>query len=314
MYFRPTEPGFVGQFRTVADSRPHSWRGAGGSRPHVRDTVREVLPQFGGVKHLRHPSEVSNTSDVPEGVSEFDPAVGAHRSAMLLAAVNRRNRQDAAALSRHPPPPMRETILVTRPYDARWVLRFLGARALAGVERVVGSTWERATLLAGNPALLRVHVRPGALEIETPVPLDPPTRARLERLFDTRTNPRQIRRALERDLRLRRVIARRPGLRVPGAWDPFEVAVRAIIGQQISVAAAVTVASRLVAAFGTPWPELPGGPWRGFPTAELLASAPLEEVPGLRLRAPVVRALAAAVSSGAVRLDGTWPLDEVIAA
>lgn len=209
---------------------------------------------------------------------------------------------------------MRETIVVTRPYDASWVLSFLGARALAGVERVEGSTWERATLIAGNPALLRVHVRPAALEIETPVPLDPPTRARLERLFDTRTNPRQIRRALERDLRLRRVIARRPGLRVPGAWDPFEVAVRAIIGQQISVAAAVTVASRLVAAFGTPWPELPGGPWRGFPTAEVLASAPLEEVPGLRLRAPVVRALATAVSTAAVRLDGTWPLDEVIAA
>jgi AraC family transcriptional regulator of adaptative response / DNA-3-methyladenine glycosylase II len=209
---------------------------------------------------------------------------------------------------------MRETIVVTRPYDASWVLRFLGARALPGLERVEGKTWERATLLAGAPALLRVHVRPGALEIETPAPLDPSTRARLERLFDTRADPRRIRRALERDLRLRKVMARRPGLRVPGAWDPFEVAVRATIGQQISVAAAVTVARRLVEAFGPPWPELPGGPWRGFPAAEVLASAPIEEVPGLRLRAPVIRALAAAVSSGAVKLDGTWPLEEVIAA
>ncbi|HEY1416997.1 MAG TPA: hypothetical protein VGF41_03805, partial [Myxococcaceae bacterium] len=117
-----------------------------------------------------------------------------------------------------------------------------------------------------------------------------------------------------RDHRLRRVIARRPGLRVPGAWDPFEVAVRAIIGQQISVAAAVTVARRLVEAFGTRWPELPGGPWLGFPSPELLADAPLEDVPGLRLRAPVVRALARAVCSGALRLDGTWPLDRVEAA
>ena len=233
---------------------------------------------------------------------------------MLPAAVNRRNRQDGAALSRHPPGPMRETIVVTRPYDATWVLRFLGARALPGVERVDGSTWERATLLAGTPALLRVHVLPGALEIETPLPLDPSTRARLERLFDTRTDPRRIRRALERDLRLRRVIARRPGLRVPGAWDPFEVAVRAIIGQQISVAAAVTVAGRLVEALGPAWPELPGGPWRGFPAPEVLASAPLEDVPGLRRRAPIIRALAAAVASGALRLDGSWPLDEVGAA
>ena len=119
---------------------------------------------------------------------------------------------------------------------------------------------------------------------------------------------------MQRDLRLRRVIARRPGLRIPGAWDPFEVAVRAVIGQQISVPAAVTVARRLVEAFGPPWSELPGGPWRGFPAPEVLALAPLEEVPGLRLRAPVVRALAAAVVSGALRLDGTCPLDDVVAA
>ena len=209
---------------------------------------------------------------------------------------------------------MRETLTVRRPYDASWVLAFLGTRALPGVERVVGSTWERATLLGGRPALVRVEVRSGSLEVETPAVLDADTRARLERLFDTRTHPGEVRRALGRDLRLRRVIARRPGLRVPGAWDPFEVAVRAIIGQQISVAAAVTVARRLVETFGTPWPELPGGPWLGFPSPELLAVAPLEDVPGLRLRAPVVRALARAVCSGALRLDGTWPLNRVEAA
>jgi AraC family transcriptional regulator of adaptative response / DNA-3-methyladenine glycosylase II len=182
------------------------------------------------------------------------------------------------------------------------------------VERVDGSTWRRATLLAGRPALLAVDVRPDALEVETLVPLDAEIRTRLERLFDTRTNPRHIRRALHRDLRLRRVMARRPGLRVPGAWEPFEVAVRAIIGQQISVAAAVTVAHRLVEAFGTPMPDLPGGPWRGFPRPDVLASAPLEDVPGLRLRAPVVRALARAVQSGAVRLDGSLPLGDVVSA
>lgn len=206
---------------------------------------------------------------------------------------------------------MREVLPVTRPYDARWVLQFLGARALPGLERVEGSTWQRATLLGGRPALLGVEARPGALEVETPEPLDPPTRARLERLFDARTDLTRVRRALEGDRRLRRAIARRPGLRVPGAWEPFETAVRAVIGQQISVAAAVTVAQRLVEALGTPFPGLPGGPWRGFPTPQTLASAPLEEVPGLRLRAPVIRALARAVCSGALRLDGTWSLDEV---
>jgi AraC family transcriptional regulator of adaptative response / DNA-3-methyladenine glycosylase II len=206
---------------------------------------------------------------------------------------------------------MREVLAVTRPYDARWVFQFLGARALPGLERVVGSTWERAVLLGGQPALLRVEARSRALEVESPKRLDPPTRARLERLFDTRTDLTEVRRMLDADLRLRRAIARRPGLRVPGAWEPFETAVRAVIGQQISVAAAVTVARRLAEAFGTPFPGLPGGPWRSFPTPETLASAPLEEVPGLRLRAPVVRALARAVCSGALRLDGSWSLAEV---
>jgi len=98
---------------------------------------------------------------------------------------------------------------------------------------------------------------------------------------------------------------------VPGAWDPFETAVRAVIGQQISVAAAVTVARRLLEAFGAPFPALPGGPWRGFPTPETLACARLETIPGLRLRAPVVRALARAVCSGELRLDGSWPLAQV---
>ena len=209
---------------------------------------------------------------------------------------------------------MRERLVVTAPYDAGWVLSFLGARALPGVERVEDSTWERATLLAGRPALVRVHARRGGLEVDAPAPLDAPTRARLERLFDTRTDVRRVRAALSVDARLRRAMARRPGPRVPGAWEPFETAVRAIIGQQISVAAAVTVARRLVEVLGTSWPGLPGGPWRGFPSPEVLASAPLEDVPGLRLRAPVIRALASAVCSGALRLDGSWPLERVEAA
>jgi hypothetical protein len=77
---------------------------------------------------------------------------------------------------------MRETIPVTRPYDADWVLRFLGTRALPGIERVEAATWQRATLISGKPALLHVNVRARSLEVESPVPLDPPTRARLERL------------------------------------------------------------------------------------------------------------------------------------
>jgi AraC family transcriptional regulator, regulatory protein of adaptative response / DNA-3-methyladenine glycosylase II len=204
---------------------------------------------------------------------------------------------------------MRERLEVTQPYDAAWVLGFIGARALPGVERVEGAVWQRAALVSGRPALIEVRARAGGLTVEVPGPLEPSTRARLERVFDTRTDMHEVHRMLGRDRRLRRAIERRPGLRVPGAWDPFETAVRAVIGQQISVAAAVTVARRLVEALGVHWPELPGGPWRAFPSPEVLATARLEEVPGLRLRAPVIRGLARAVVEGALRLDGSWPLE-----
>jgi len=209
---------------------------------------------------------------------------------------------------------MRDRLLIQRPYDSAWVLAFLGARALPGVERVTGTTWERATVLRARPALVRVHAVARGLEVESTSPLDAAARAPLDRLFDTRTDIRAVHAVLGRDPRLRSAMAAHPGLRVPGAWDPFETAVRAVIGQQISVVAAVTVARRLVEVLGTPYPGLGGGPWRSFPSPEVLATAPLEEVPGLRLRAPVVRALAAAVVSGALRLDGTWPLERVEAA
>jgi len=112
---------------------------------------------------------------------------------------------------------VRKKLAVTAPYDADWVLAFLGARALPGVERVEGSTWMRATLVRGEPAVLRVHAGARGLEVESPAPLDALTVRRLERLFDTRTDVAQVRAALLRDARLRRPMERRPGLRVPNA-------------------------------------------------------------------------------------------------
>src|SRR5438270_13768197 len=78
--------------------------------------------------------------------------------------------------------PMRELLSTTPPYDSDWVLAFLGARALPGVERVTGATWERATLSQGRPVLVRVHAVTDGLEVESTTPLDGATRARLDRL------------------------------------------------------------------------------------------------------------------------------------
>jgi AraC family transcriptional regulator of adaptative response / DNA-3-methyladenine glycosylase II len=181
------------------------------------------------------------------------------------------------------------------PLDFAALLRFFAPRALQGVEEVSGEVWRR-TLREG---VLEVRSRADALEVRLPPVLAPKAlqiAARVSHVFDLRADPQAIRRHLAKDSVLCRYL--KPGLRVPGAWDPFEMAVRAILGQQITVAGARNLADRLVQQFGE---TLPHG--RLFPTAEKLAEAELTGMPASRARA--VSELARAVASGRVRLDGT---------
>ena len=105
----------------------------------------------------------------------------------------------------------------------------------------------------------------------------------------------------------------RPGLRPPGTWDPFEAGVRVILGQQITIAAASTIAGRLVARLGTPVPGLRGlGLTHTFPSPSTLADADLDGLGMPRARRRTVRAFARAVANDALRLDGSVGLDELV--
>ncbi|RAX29358.1 DNA-3-methyladenine glycosylase 2 family protein, partial [Enterococcus sp. HPCN18] len=108
-------------------------------------------------------------------------------------------------------------------------------------------------------------------------------------------------------------IAERPGLRVPGGGDGFEVGVRAVLGQQVSVAAATTFARRLVDAYGAHLPGMPSEFDRQFPAPEVLAEAPLESIGLPRTRAATVRALAAACASGQLDFGPGQALEEFVA-
>src|SRR5882724_5121221 len=94
-----------------------------------------------------------------------------------------------------------------------------------------------------------------------------------------------------------------PGLRVPGCWNGFELAVRAILGQQVSVKGATTLAGRIAKSFGQPFSG-PSGLTHIFPTPETLADAKLSSVGLTTKRAETIRALARAVCSGEIRFDG----------
>jgi 3-methyladenine DNA glycosylase/8-oxoguanine DNA glycosylase len=125
-------------------------------------------------------------------------------------------------------------------------------------------------------------------------------------VFDLGADPAVIRGHLRRDVALRPWVDRCPALRVPGAWNGFELAIRAIIGQQISVAAATTITGRVATRWGEP---LGDGRHVVFPRPEALVDADLASIGVPRARGETLRRLARAVATGALSLDpGTDPL------
>ena len=124
----------------------------------------------------------------------------------------------------------------------------------------------------------------------------------IRKMFDLNADWPTIGRALKKDAVLAELIAAAPGLRVPGAWNGFELATRAILGQQVTVKGATTLAGRLVQAFGRPISG--NGISHLFPAPDVVAGATLESIGLPRARAESIRALARAVSDGACVLMG----------
>lgn len=197
------------------------------------------------------------------------------------------------------------------PHDFAGMLTFLRDRSLPGVEVVGETSYQRVIApLDGTsaPGWLRVSAWPGdepALKLE--LHNAPPSRLleivnRLRRMFDLDADPIAIATALSASERMRPLLEANPGVRLPSGWDGFEIAVRAILGQQISVAAARTLAARIGARFGRALPADFGAPGLThlFPTPEALADADLGEIGLPRARADAVRTVARALLDGRV--------------
>jgi AraC family transcriptional regulator of adaptative response / DNA-3-methyladenine glycosylase II len=181
---------------------------------------------------------------------------------------------------------------------------FLAARALAGVEAIEGASYRRTVRVAAadkeylgwidiglspNKPALRVAVSASLARVL------PPVLSRVKALMDLSCNPTEVAKALGK------LAERHPGIRVPGSFDGFEVAVRAIIGQQVTVAAARTVAGRFAASLGDPIDTPFDGLTTVFPSAARVADTPVGLIarlgmPGVRARAVVV--LARSVANG----------------
>jgi AraC family transcriptional regulator of adaptative response / DNA-3-methyladenine glycosylase II len=206
-----------------------------------------------------------------------------------------------------PPSTVRQSLSYCPSLDWGSLLGYLAARATPGIESVgAGGRYWRSIRLRGHYGYVAVGQAAAGdlLQVELSamlLPVLPSLLARLRRLFDLDADPCAVTAHLSRDPVLQPLVARRPGLRVPGAADGFELALRAVLGQQVTVRGATTLAGRLARLLAEPLSGAPPGITHLPVSAERLADASLASVTGIGLpgaRAGCVLALARAAAAG----------------
>ena len=204
------------------------------------------------------------------------------------------------------------------PLDWKLFVDYFEPRAIPGVESVAGDIYRRTVCIEGKAGWIEVEHVPDAshLLLRSFVPSAPElirSVERVRRIFDLGAAPDSIQEHLGKDPRLRRLVRRRPGLRVPGSWDPFELGVRAILGQQVSVRGATTLAGRLVEAFGRPLSgDAPTGLTHLFPRPDDLAEADIGPLGMPEKRAEAIRTLSREVACGRLDLAVSPGLSEAV--
>ena len=191
-----------------------------------------------------------------------------------------------------------------KPFDYHGLLAFLRPRAIKGVEHVTHDEYRRTIAFGDARGVIRVRDDDGVLLLSVPRAFThtlKPIVDRVRRLFDVFADPDTIAEDLGRDRTLRALVRRWPGARVPGAWDPFELAVRAVVGQQVSVAAATTLMGRLASRYGTAIETGDPALTHVFPSAEVLREAAIEGMPASR--AETIRR----VAGGSLDVKGVGP-------
>jgi AraC family transcriptional regulator of adaptative response / DNA-3-methyladenine glycosylase II len=292
----------------------------GVSARHLRRVVERELGatpvELAQTHRLLTAKRLLTDSPLPVGQIAYASGFGSIRR--LNALFRERYRLSPAALRRSARSPhtsatgLALSLSYRPPYDWPAMLAWLRPRVTPGVESVVDRRYRRAVRIGEHVGV--VSVGPGAKESELEVELSPsllpvlvPLLTRLRRLLDLDADPAVVREHLSRDPLLARLIERRPGVRVPGAMEGFDAALRAVLGQQVSVRAASTLSGRLAALLGDALPpELANESVMRLPvTAAALAQAAETSVAGIglpRARARTAIALARAVADRNVDL------------
>ena len=223
-------------------------------------------------------------------------------------------------VARSPSPaggPLTVRLACREPFDGDALLSFLALRAVPGVESVDGATYRRSLRLARGLGVVSITVSGDT--VSCALTLDDVADAqaavqRTRRLLDLDCDPATIRDHLSADPLLAPLLLKRPGLRAPGHPDGTELLVRAVLGQQVSVAGARTLAARIVAAHGEPLAEPVGGVTHAFPSAATIAGLSPQDFAMPRARGAALIDACAKVADGTLVLDAGSDRSEAAAA
>jgi len=203
------------------------------------------------------------------------------------------------------------------PYDWQSLLTFLAEKATPGVEVIIDGIYRRSISIQKSPGYFEVSNdrAQDSLLVRVQVP-DPRSlffiTERVRAMFDLNADCADIVKNLGSEPTLRRLAEAAPGLRVPGGWDPFELTVCAVLGQEVTAAGATALISRMVRVFGQPFIGAPALTHL-FPTAEALADADLAGLGLPASKAETIRALARAICNGQILFEGILDLDDFLA-
>jgi 3-methyladenine DNA glycosylase/8-oxoguanine DNA glycosylase len=204
-------------------------------------------------------------------------------------------------------------IRVRMPFNFHALLGYLKARAMVGVEQVALNRYQRAVRVEGELGILSIdfsRADRGVLLVKPATSQSHASVALAAGVTSPSVDVTPIEEHLALDLRLQGVVEMQAGLRVPGTTDPFELAVRAILGQQVSVARAAALAAALAARFGYQLPLPSGSITTAFPDAATLAGAPIEDLGVPRTRADAIRCLSKLVAQDQLLLGPGLNSDE----
>jgi AraC family transcriptional regulator of adaptative response / DNA-3-methyladenine glycosylase II len=240
----------------------------------------------------------------------FDRSPGEYRrkARARLMGTKKGSRMRAADVS----PDLKILLGYRAPFDWDQLLAFFAHRAIPGVEQIADGVYRRSIRLGEAQGILTLQPRPESTQVEVGLQLDGPAHLtsavrRIRDMLDLDAGPLEIGRHLSRDPMLKPVLGKSPGLRLPGCWDVFELTVRAVIGQQISVKGACTMLGRLAEAYGETLASGDDDITRHFPTPAALAGQDLTRIGLTKARAATLGALAEAFADDADFIHPAMP-------